>query len=335
MFIVNRKNKCCHLFNMNETIIKNIVAGTLRENWIGFIQKLQDDICRRLEATDGKAKFREDKWDRVENGGGGKTRFIENGDVFEKGGVNSSVVYGNVSEAMKTQLKIGGSKWFACGLSIVLHPLNPYVPTVHANWRYFELYDESGNQIDSWFGGGTDLTPYYIFEEDARHFHGILKQTLDPFGNNLYADYKKECDHYFANHHRGEETRGIGGIFYDYLRPSNKEEAEKLFRFQQANGNAFLKAYLPIVDKRKNISFGENEILWQEIRRGRYVEFNLIHDRGTLFGLKTNGRTESILMSLPPRARWIYNYKPKPGSAEEKLLQVCLHPKEWIDNYSS
>ena len=315
---------------MNESAINKVKSHSLRENWVEFIHGLQDHICDSLEQIDGKAKFNEDKWERSENGGGGKTRFIENGNVFEKGGVNSSVVFGDVSDAMRSQLKIDGSKWFACGLSIVIHPINPYIPTVHANWRYFELYDELGKQLDSWFGGGTDLTPYYLFEEDAIHFHSILKKTLDPFGNNLYANYKKECDHYFANHHRGEETRGIGGIFYDYLRPLNEIDAERLFSFQRANGNAFLNAYLPIVEKRMLLPYGENEKLWQEIRRGRYVEFNLIHDRGTLFGLKTNGRTESILMSLPPRARWIYNYHPEPGSGEDKLLQVCLHPKEWV-----
>ncbi len=317
---------------MNETRCENIKVNSLRENWIAFIHGLQDNICNSLEQLDGKATFKEDTWKRSENGGGGKTRYIENGNVFEKGGVNTSVVFGDVSDAMRTQLRIDGSKWFACGLSIVIHPLNPFVPTVHANWRYFELYDDSGKQIDSWFGGGSDLTPYYLFEEDAIHFHDTLKKAIDPFGENLYVNFKKECDHYFSNHHRGEETRGIGGVFYDYLRPLNEDDAERLFRFQQANGEAFLHAYLPIVEKRMTLPFGENEITWQEIRRGRYVEFNLIHDRGTLFGLKTNGRTESILMSLPPRARWIYNYKPAPGSREDELLQVCLHPKEWIQN---
>jgi len=303
----------------------------LRERWIHFIHALQDTICDRLEITDGAGHFIEDDWQRSENGGGGKSRIIENGQVFEKGGVNTSVVYGSVSDAMRTQLKIEGSSWFACGLSLVLHPLNPFVPTVHANWRYFELFNETNDRIDRWFGGGTDLTPYYLFEEDANHFHNTLKRTLDPFGTDLYRQYKNNCDMYFANHHRNGEMRGIGGIFYDYLRPLDDEDAEKLFSFQEANGNAFLKAYLPIVDKRKTIAYSENEIRWQEIRRGRYVEFNLIHDRGTLFGLKTNGRTESILMSLPPRARWIYNYQPAPGSAEDELLQVCLHPKEWVE----
>jgi len=303
-----------------------------RERWIQFIHALQDKICLGLEKTDGSARFIEDRWERPENGGGGKTRLISEGNVFEKGGVNSSVVFGSVTEAMKIQLKIEGSEWFACGLSLVIHPKNPNVPTVHANWRYFELYNESGALSDRWFGGGTDLTPYYLFEEDARHFHQKLKDTLDPFGRNLYPRYKKACDQYFANHHRHEEMRGIGGIFYDYLRPESEEDAEKLFHFQEANGNAFLDAYLPIVEKRKSIPFGEEQIKWQEIRRGRYVEFNLIHDRGTLFGLKTNGRTESILMSLPPRARWVYDYKPDVGSAEDDLLQACLHPKEWIEN---
>jgi coproporphyrinogen III oxidase len=299
-----------------------------RERWIRYIHGLQDRICAGLENEDGAARFTEDSWERPENGGGGKTRLITDGNVFEKGGVNSSVVYGKVTEAMRTQLKIDGSEWFACGLSLVIHPRNPFVPTVHANWRYFELYNESGSLADRWFGGGTDLTPYYLFIEDAKYFHQKLKKTLDPFGIELYPRFKKTCDQYFANHHRQEEMRGIGGIFFDYLRPGSEEEAEKLFHFQEANGNAFLDTYLPIVKKRKETPYGEEQIKWQEIRRGRYVEFNLIHDRGTLFGLKTNGRTESILMSLPPRARWVYDYKPEPGSAEDDLLQVCLHPKE-------
>ncbi len=316
---------------MSETQPSVQQAVDFRDRWIHFIHSLQNTICQALETTDGLSRFTEDVWDRTGNGGGGKTRVIENGVVFEKGGVNSSVVFGDVSDAMKTQLKIDGSKWFACGLSIVLHPRNPFVPTVHANWRYFELYNNVGEIIDCWFGGGTDLTPYYLFAEDAKHFHETLKETLDPFGKGLYPKYKKDCDQYFANHHRNQEMRGIGGVFYDYLRPVDPADSERLFAFQQANANAFLKAYLPIVEKRRGIVYGEDEIKWQEMRRGRYVEFNLIHDRGTLFGLKTNGRTESILMSLPPRARWIYNYQPAHGSAEDELLQVCLHPKEWAE----
>jgi coproporphyrinogen III oxidase len=315
---------------MNKILHADKQSLLFRERWIGYIHVLQDTICAALEQADGTALFVEDRWERPEHGGGGKTRLITNGKLFEKGGVNTSVVFGKVTDALRTQLKIDGSSWFACGLSLVIHPLNPFVPTVHANWRYFELYNDQAETIDRWFGGGTDLTPYYLFEDDARHFHQTLKKTLDPFGAGLYLKYKKACDAYFANHHRNEEMRGIGGIFYDYLRPAGDAEAEQHFAFQEANGNVFLEAYLPIAEKRRSMPYGEKEIQWQEIRRGRYVEFNLIHDRGTLFGLKTNGRTESILMSLPPRARWIYNYQPEPGSLEEELLQVCLHPKDWI-----
>jgi coproporphyrinogen III oxidase len=302
-----------------------------REQWISFIHDLQNRICNGLEEIDGKATFTEDVWERAEGkGGGGKTRVVANGTIFEKGGVNTSVVYGTVTDKMRTQLNINGHKWFACGLSLVIHPLNPYVPTTHANWRYFELYDENDTVCDRWFGGGADLTPYYLFEEDAKHFHQTFKDAITPFGNELYPKYKHWCDEYFANKHRNNEMRGIGGVFYDHIKPTDDADAEKLFAFQQANGNAFLQAYLPIVSKRKDMPYGDKEIEWQEIRRGRYVEFNLIHDRGTLFGLKTNGRTESILMSLPPRARWGYNYQPQAGSEEEKLIQACLHPVEWV-----
>jgi len=301
-----------------------------RGRWIEYVYGLQDTICIALEKADGKAIFRTDEWERTEGrGGGGRTRVMENGNVFEKGGVNSSVVFGAVNDVMRKQLEIEGKSWFACGLSLVIHPLNPYVPTVHANWRFFELYDEGGYVTDRWFGGGTDLTPYYLFEEDACHFHQTIKNVLNPFGAELYPQYKKNCDEYFSNTHRNKETRGIGGIFYDHLRPADEADAERLLSFQQQNGDAFLAAYLPLVEKRKDIPYGDREMYWQEIRRGRYVEFNLIHDRGTLFGLKTKGRTESILMSLPPRARWVYDYHPQPGSKEDELLQVCLNPREW------
>ena len=300
-----------------------------RDQWIGFIQDLQEKICAALEKADGGAVFVLDEWERL-GGGGGRTRVISGGNVFEKGGVNTSVVWGEVSDAMRTQLKIEGHTWFACGLSLVIHPVNPYVPTTHANWRYFEVYDETGRISDRWFGGGADLTPYYLFEEDARHFHKSFRDAMNPFGEDLYPKYKKWCDEYFVNKHRGDEMRGIGGVFYDHLRPADEVEADNLFSFQQANGNAFLPAYLMIVEKRKDLTYGEREVEWQEIRRGRYVEFNLIHDRGTLFGLKTQGRTESILMSLPPRARWEYNYQPVAGSAEAQLLNACLFPREWL-----
>jgi coproporphyrinogen III oxidase len=299
-----------------------------REQWIGYIYGLQEQICKTLETVDGKAVFVSDPWER-KGGGGGLTRVIADGAVFEKGGVNTSVVWGKVTETMKTQLKIEGSNWFAAGISLVIHPLNPYVPTTHANWRYFELYDERGQVTDRWFGGGADLTPYYLFEEDAVHFHRTFKNALDPFGQERYPQYKKWCDEYFVNQHRDQEMRGIGGIFYDHLRPTDGKNADGLLSFQRAGGDAFLPSYVPIVAKRKDLPYGERQIAWQEIRRGRYVEFNLIYDRGTLFGLKTQGRTESILMSLPPRARWGYRYAPEAGSPEAELLDACLHPREW------
>ncbi|MEO8820708.1 MAG: oxygen-dependent coproporphyrinogen oxidase [Ginsengibacter sp.] len=304
---------------------------SIKEEWIEYIEELQNKICSAVEEADGNAKFIEDKWDRPE-GGGGKTRVISNGNVFEKGGVNTSVVSGDVSEAMRTQLKIDGAKWFACGLSLVLHPLNPFVPTVHCNYRMFELYDEKEEVIDRWFGGGTDLTPYYLFEEDARHFHQTYKNVCDEFDLTFYPTFKKNCDDYFVNAHRNNERRGIGGIFYDYQRPDEKHDVNFWLDFGKACGNAFIPSYLPIVEKRKFCSFTTENKYWQEIKRGRYTEFNLIYDRGTLFGLKTNGRTESILMSLPPTVRFDYNYEPAPGSEEEKLQKACLQPKEWINS---
>jgi coproporphyrinogen III oxidase len=301
----------------------------IKGDWINYIHALQNRICTALEETDGNAKFVEDAWQRPE-GGGGKTRVIKNGAVFEKGGVNTSIVFGEVTDAMRNSLKIDGDKWFACGLSLVLHPVNPYVPTVHCNYRMFKLYNELGEVIDRWFGGGTDLTPYYLFEEDARHFHRTYKDVCDSFDPVFYPDFKEVCDNYFVNTHRNNERRGIGGIFYDYKRPDEKHDVNFWINFGKACGDAFLNSYLPIVQKRKNLSYNEQNKYWQEIRRGRYVEFNLVHDRGTLFGLKTNGRTESILMSLPPTVRFEYSYQPVPGSKEDKLLQVCLHPRGWV-----
>jgi coproporphyrinogen III oxidase len=300
-----------------------------KENWIQIIHNMQSNICNALELCDGKATFIEDKWERPE-GGGGKTRVIANGNVFEKGGVNTSIVFGDVTGAMKTQLKIDGAKWFACGLSIVLHPVNPFVPTVHCNYRMFELYNENNEVIDRWFGGGTDLTPYYLMEEDATHFHQTYKNTCDAFDATFYSTFKKNCDNYFVNWHRSEERRGIGGIFYDYQRPDETKDVQFWMNFGKACGDAFIQAYVPIVEKRKATAYTFENKYWQEIRRGRYVEFNLVHDRGTLFGLKTNGRTESILMSLPPTVRFEYNYQPKFGTGEYKMQEACLHPREWI-----
>jgi coproporphyrinogen III oxidase len=300
---------------------------SVKDNFIALIHRLQDDICTALENIDGKAHFREDKWERP-GGGGGKSRVIADGNVFEKGGVNTSIVHGELPELMAKQFGVSDAQFMACGISLVIHPVNPFVPTIHANFRYFELYNEQGEMKDCWFGGGADLTPYYLAEEDGIHFHQTLKNACDPFGKELYPLYKKHCDEYFVNKHRNNEARGIGGIFYDYLRPNDKMDAEQLYNFAKANGEALMVAYLPIVEKTKDLPYTTAHKDWQEYRRGRYVEFNLIHDRGTLFGLKTNGRIESILMSLPPRARWEYDYHPAPGSPEAALLEF-LKPREW------
>ncbi|HTN36879.1 MAG TPA: oxygen-dependent coproporphyrinogen oxidase [Arachidicoccus sp.] len=331
-------------FKIEEVLFKlGNSADGFRERWSAYILSLQRIICEALEKTDGKARFQTEAWARKANdphheneGGGGKTNIITGGHIFEKGGVNTSIVYGLVSEKMRQQLGMDGHKWFACGLSLVLHPFNPFVPTTHANWRYFELYDDAGVLLDRWFGGGADLTPYYLFEEDARHFHNTYKMAMQPFGASLYPTYKTWCDNYFNNAHRGFEMRGIGGIFYDHLKPGEATDThpvgmnlEQLFAFQKASADQFLHSYLPIVQRRAELPFNADQKYWQEIRRGRYVEFNLIHDRGTLFGLKTNGRTESILMSLPPTVRFDYNYQPAKDSPEEQLLAVCKTPRNW------
>jgi len=287
-----------------------------------------------LEAVDGKAKFQEDAWERAAGrGGGGLTKVIQNGNVFEKGGVNTSVVYGHLTERMCKVLQIpflgNDATWFAAGISSVIHPLNPFVPTVHFNYRLFELYDGNDMLKDRWFGGGTDLTPYYLFDEDAKHFHQTFKNACDRFDEKLYPLFKHNCDEYFINTHRNNERRGIGGIFYDHKKTGEDHDADFWFDLAQVCGNAFIDAYIPIVEKRKNTIYNNEHKRWQEIRRGRYVEFNLIHDRGTLFGLKTHGRAESILMSLPPTVRFEYDYQPQPGSEEDKLWQVCLMPRDW------
>jgi coproporphyrinogen III oxidase len=300
----------------------------MKDKFYNYIQQLQDTICAALEQIDTKAKFHQDEWQR-EQGGGGRTRVIENGDVFEKGGVNISAVHGPLPKAMQDYFKVGEVDFFACGLSLVIHPKNPFVPTTHANWRYFEMYDKSGNVLKSWFGGGQDLTPYYLFEEDATHFHRICKAACDKHHPEFYSKYKKQCDEYFWNTHRSE-GRGIGGLFFDYLQPSEEMSSEKWYDFVTEVGNSFVEAYTPIVDRRKDMPYTEEHRNWQEIRRGRYVEFNLIHDKGTLFGLKTNGRIESILMSLPPHVQWVYNHQPEEGSEEEKLIKVLQNPQEWV-----
>lgn len=304
--------------------------NNIKQQWIDFIHQLQDDICTALETCDGKARFIEDKWERPE-GGGGKTRVISNGKVFEKGGVNTSIVFGKVTDPMRKQLHIEGHEWFACGMSIVIHPLNPFVPTVHCNYRMFELYDEQGKVTDRWFGGGTDLTPYYLFEEDAKYFHRTYQIMCNSFDESFYPRFKEECDNYFVNWHRNKERRGIGGIFYDHQRPDAERDTDFWMNFSKACGYAFIDAYIPIAEKRKETPYTPDHKYWQEIRRGRYTEFNLVHDRGTLFGLKTNGRTESILMSLPPTVRFDYNHQPVEGTAEATLLDACLHPRNWVN----
>ncbi len=300
-----------------------------KDQFIAHIRKLQDSICGGLEEVDGKALFAADVWERP-GGGGGESRVISNGNIFEKGGVNISIVHGDLSPQAAQQLKVQGNSFFACGLSLVIHPVNPFVPTVHANWRYFEVYDENGSVSDAWFGGGTDLTPYYLFDEDAIHFHAVQKKSCDAFDQSLYPLFKKQCDNYFSNHHRDGERRGIGGIFFDHCRGTEIRPLEFWKNFAVTNGLAFLDAYLPIVKKRKDNSYTAGHKYWQEIRRGRYVEFNLLHDRGTLFGIRTNGRTESILMSLPPTVRFDYDYHPTAGSEEEKLVNVLMKPKDWL-----
>lgn len=300
----------------------------IKEDFHQFIRDLQDEITLTLEKIDGKAVFKEDLWDR-EEGGGGRSRVIENGAVFEKGGVNISEVHGPLAPAMQQYFKVGDVDFYATGISLVIHPKNPMVPTVHANFRYFEMYEKDGTVVDSWFGGGLDLTPYYLFEEDAIHFHQVCKDACDRHDCSDYADFKQKCDTYFHNAHRGE-ARGIGGLFYDYCRTTDEFSMQDWLAFQKDMGSHFLNAYVPIVEKRKRLDYAQNHRDWQEIRRGRYVEFNLIHDKGTLFGLKTNGRIESILMSLPPHVQWVYDHHPESGSEEEKLLNVLREPNDWV-----
>ncbi len=301
---------------------------SIKQRFYNYICDLQDRITTALEAEDGKAVFREDLWERP-GGGGGRTRVLEDGAVFEKGGVNVSAVHGALPDSMRNYFGVNQADFYACGISLVLHPVNPMVPTVHANWRYFEMYDAAGNIAQQWFGGGQDLTPYYLFEEDAQHFHQICKAACDRYGHELYPKFKAECDSYFHNAHRGE-ARGIGGLFFDRLRPDDSRNETDWYDFVTEIGDSFLEAYLPIVQRRKDIEYGDSERTWQEIRRGRYVEFNLVHDKGTLFGLKTQGRIESILMSLPPKVQWAYDHHPEAGSPEAELLEVLKKPRTWV-----
>jgi coproporphyrinogen III oxidase len=288
-----------------------------------YLESLQDHISSSIERADGKAKFVEEVWQHA-SGGGGRTRVIQDGAVFEKGGVNFSAVSGILPERMAAKMNTEPTPYFATGVSVVIHPYSPMIPTVHCNYRYFEQYDTEGHLVRAWFGGGADLTPYYPFLEDIQHFHRVHKAACDKHNPDYYPKFKAWCDEYFFLAHRGE-TRGVGGIFFDYL----SDNLEATFAFVQSCGNAFTEAYLPIVERRKHEPFGEKEKHFQRLRRGRYVEFNLVYDRGTLFGLETRGRTESILMSLPKEAGWEYNYAP-PADSREAMLYRCLRPRDWL-----
>ena len=290
-----------------------------------FLLALQDQICDALAAADGKGRFIEDSWTR-EEGGGGRSRVLQDGAVIEQGGVNFSHVYGTTMPASATahRPELAGRSFEAMGVSLVIHPRNPHVPTSHANVRFF-IAEKEGEAPVWWFGGGFDLTPFYPVEEDCRHWHQVAQALCEPFGTQVYPEYKAWCDRYFYLKHR-DETRGVGGLFFDDL---NHWPFEQCFAFMQAVGKGYLDAYLPIIAKRKDVPYGEQERQFQLYRRGRYVEFNLVYDRGTLFGLQTGGRAESILMSMPPLARWQYNWQPEPGSAEARL-QDFLTPRDWI-----
>lgn len=290
-----------------------------------YLLDLQDRLCSAFETSDTAARFQEDAWQRPE-GGGGRTRVIQNGKVFEKGGVNFSHVHGSElpPAASASRPELAGRRFQAMGVSVVMHPVNPYVPTSHANVRLFTA-EKDGAAPVWWFGGGFDLTPYYPFDEDCRYWHQTARDLCAPFGEQVYTEHKRWCDAYFYLKHR-QETRGIGGLFFDDL---NDWDFERCFAYLRAVGDGYLAAYRPIVEKRKQLDYGQREIDFQRYRRGRYVEFNLVYDRGTLFGLQSGGRTESILMSLPAEAHWKYDWQPEPKSAEARLSDY-LRPRDWV-----
>src|SRR5579871_3270546 len=293
------------------------MRNTMHAHAVAYFRGLQDRICAALERADGTATFREDTWDRP-GGGGGRSRVLADGAVIEKGGVNFSEVHGEFPPEFAKSLPGDGVKFTATGISLVIHPRSPLVPTVHANFRYLT------HGSKAWFGGGADLTPYYPFQEDVVHFHRTWKRVCD--AHRAVADHaamKKECDDYFFLKHR-QEARGVGGIFFDY-----KDATEAMFDFVRAAGDAFVEAFVPIVERRKGLPYTPEQRFFQEVRRGRYVEFNLVYDRRTIFGLKTYGRTESILMSLPPVVRYVYDFKPPPGSREAELTEYWLKPRDW------
>lgn len=292
-----------------------------------YLLGLQDRICQRLEALDGQASFIEDSWERPE-GGGGISRVISEGKVFEKGGVNFSHVMGDTMPPSATAHRphLAGAPWQAMGVSLVMHPENPYVPTSHANVRFFIATPKDGDPV-YWFGGGYDLTPYYGFDEDCVHWHRTARNACEPFGDDVYSRFKHWCDEYFYLKHR-QEPRGVGGLFFD---DHNTGDFERDFAFMQSVGDSYIEAYEPIVQRRVDHPWGERERDFQLYRRGRYVEFNLVYDRGTLFGLQSGGRTESILMSLPPMVRWDYSRQPEPGSEEARLTDYFLTDRNWLE----
>ncbi|KAK4491508.1 hypothetical protein RD792_002258 [Penstemon davidsonii] len=324
---------------LRETDENNASSNSVRARFEKMIREAQDSVCSAIEAVDGGGKFKEDVWSRP-GGGGGISRVLQDGAVWEKAGVNVSVVYGvmppDAYRAAKpsenggsTAVNPGPVPFFAAGISSVLHPKNPFAPTLHFNYRYFETdapKDVPGAPRQWWFGGGTDLTPAYIFEEDVKHFHLAQKSACDKFDPDFYPRFKKWCDDYFYIKHRGER-RGLGGIFFDDL---NAYDQEMLLSFATECANSVIPAYIPIIERRKDMPFNDKHKAWQQLRRGRYVEFNLVYDRGTTFGLKTGGRIESILVSLPLTARWEYDHQPEEGTEEWKLLDACINPKEWI-----
>jgi coproporphyrinogen III oxidase len=293
---------------------------------ISYLRGLHDRISNAIEAADGGATFRRDRWERP-GGGGGESRVLQDGNVFEQAGIGFSHVMGNAMPPSATQARpeLAGARFSATGISLVFHPRNPYIPTTHANVRFF-MAEKPGMEPVWWFGGGFDLTPYYPFADDVVYWHRVARDACEPFGSQVYREHKDWCDRYFFLKHRNE-TRGIGGLFFDDL---NAWGFDRSFEYLRSVGDHFLKAYLPIVERRKDIAYGERERQFQLYRRGRYVEFNLVYDRGTLFGLQTGGRTESILMSLPPLVRWQYDWHPEPGSPESSLYTDYLRPRDWL-----
>lgn len=304
--------------------MSSIKIMEFRDQVVAAYQQIQDEICRDLELADGKSKFEEEIWSR-DGGGGGRTRIIQNGNVIEKGGVNFSAVHGKLPESVKKAFKVESDEFFATGVSIVMHPSNPFVPIIHMNIRYFEMDEQT-----RWFGGGIDLTPHYVVDTDVRYFHHLLKQTCDEFDAGFYPKFKKQADDYFFIKHR-DETRGVGGIFYDRLKPDNTGLSyDNILDFSVAVGETFSPIYTELIDRNRDLEYTQEHQEWQYLRRSRYAEFNLVYDSGTKFGLETNGRIESILMSLPPMAKWVYNHQPAIGSPESDTLSKLKKGIDWV-----